>query len=520
MSVPRKTLHRVGAPPLRPSWQLRHICVAALCKIRVAALRHICVAVPRHICVAALLGSVAIGCSGGDESVETTAPTTIAPTTTVEPTTTTAVVPAPMFGDLTSPCGPAGESGVPTIAEGQNGAESLKLGVANDHGFAGAENPTIEMLDSARAFAAWCNAQGGIRGLPIEIIDLDAALTGVPLAVERACAEVFALVGGGWTLDDQMFPRFHECGLVSLPAFTTNAAAAMANGKVQSIPNPIDRDSTTWLRWIADSYRDAVDDVAIIHAELPAVSALAERLAAAMQLVDGFGEPVTIAYDPAGSTSWSDIVRELAAGKVTAVSFIGDPSQLVAFATAMNAANFVPAVVFGENNLMSPVVSEAVGAGSLANLRVRTIHAPLSEPETSPAISSYLDMMRTHSPNGRIAGLGLHSVSAMLLFATAANACLDSDNNVLERECILSAAKSTASWTAGGLHAATDPGENLPSRCTIIMGIDNGGWSRVFPLLGSSDDNANGWFCDDESIVPIEGDFGDTSSGVDPSRLN
>ena len=507
MSVLRKTLHRVG---LRPSWRLRHNCVAAL----------------RHICVAALLGSVTIGCSGGDESVETTVETTIATTTTVEPTTTTTVAPAPMFGDLTSPCGPAGESGVPTIAEGQNGAESLKLGVANDHGFAGAENPTIEMLDSARAFAAWCNAQGGIRGLPIEIIDLDAAVTGVPLAVERACAEVFALVGGGWTLDDQMFPRFHECGLVSLPAFTTTAAAAMGNGKIQSIPNPIDRDSTTWLRWIADSYRDAVDDVAIVHADLPAVSALADRLAAAMQLVDGFGEPVTVTYDPAitydpgGSTSWSDIVRELAAGKITAVSFIGDPSQLVAFATAMNAANFVPAVVFGENNLLSPVVSEAVGVGSLANLRVRTIHAPISEPETSPAVSSYLDMMRTHSPNGRIAGLGLHSVSAMLLFATAANACLDSDNNVLERECILSAAKGTTSWTAGGLHSATDPGGNLPSRCTIIMGIDNGGWSRVFPLLGSSDDNANGWFCDDESIVPIEGVFGDASSGVDPSRLN
>lgn len=496
MSVPRTTLHRVGVPPLRPSRRLRTTFVAAL------------------------VGSVAIGCSGSDESVETTVATTIATSSTVEPTTTTTIAPAPMFGDLPSPCGPADESGGPTIAEGQNGGESLKLGVANDHGFAGADNPTIEMLDSARAFAAWCNTQGGIQGLPVEIIDLDAAVTGVPLAMERACAEVFALVGGGWTLDDQMFPRFHECGLVSVPAFTATAAASMGNGKIQPIPNPIDRISTTWLRWIADSYRDAVDDVAIIHADLPSLGALADRLAAALKVVDGFGEPVSIAFDPAGTTSWSDIVRQLAADGISAVSFIGDPSQLVAFATAMTAANFVPGVVFGESNLMSPVVSESAEAASLANLRVHAIHAPLSESESSPAISSYLDMMRTHSPDGRVSGLGLNSVSAMLLFATAANACLDSGNDVLERECILAAAKGTASWTAGGLHAPTNPGENTPSGCTIVMGIDNGNWTRVFPLLGSSDDNAGGWFCDDEDVVSIEGEFGDTSGGFDPSRLN
>lgn len=499
MSVPRPTLHRVGIPPLRPSRRLRHLCVVALAS------------------------SVAIGCSGSDGSVDTiatTVATTMATTTTVEPTTTTAVAPAPMFGDLPTPCGPAESTGAPTIAEGQNGGESLKLGVAGDRGLAGSDDPTTDMLDSALAFAEWCNAQGGIRGLPVEIVDLDSAVTGVPLAVERACAEVFALVGGGWTLDDQMFPRFHECGLVSIPAFTVTASAAMGNGTIHPIPNPTDRFPTAWLRWIADTYRDDVDDVAIIHADLPGLGALAARLAAAMQVVDGFGQPVSIAYDPAGSTSWSDIVRQLAAEKISAVSFIGEPSHFVALATAMTAANFVPGVVFGESNLMSPVVSESAAAASLAHLRLHTIHAPLSESESSPAISSYLDMMRTHSPDGRVSGLGLNSVSAMLLFATAANSCLDTDNNVLERECVLTAAKGVTSWTAGGLHAATDPSTNSPSGCTIIVGIDDGTWTRVFPLLGSSDDNARGWFCDDENIVSIEGDFGDTSGGIDPSRLN
>lgn len=469
------------------------------------------------VALVAMIGSA--GCSASGDSAETT--TTSTTTTTVSPATTTTTSPLPepaMFGDLPSPCGPAGVSGVPTIAEGQNGTTAISLGVANDHGFPGADQPTVEMLDTARAFAAWCNDQGGIRGLPIEIVDLDAAVTGVPLAMERACAETFALVGGGWVSDDQMFPRFHECGLVSIPAYTTSAAATMANGKVQPIPTPIDRDSSTWLKWIADTNPSAVGKIAILTADVTTTRALADRLVAEMKLVGRFGEPALISFDPSGAADWTAIVRQLVDRKITAVSFIGDPAHLVAFATAMAASNYAPAVVFGEANLMSPVVAAA--AGSLANLRIRTIHVPLNESDTSPAMASFLEMMNEFAANGRVAGLGLNTASAMLLFATAANACLDSNGNVLERECVLARAKEITTWTAGGLHADTDPAGNSPATCTIVVGIDNGRWSRVFPLLGSSDDNAQGWFCDDESIVSVEGDFGDPSIGVDPSRLN
>lgn len=478
--------------------------------------------------ILAVLVSAVVGCSSDGDTVETTVPTTVASTTSAPPDT--AEVPtSPMFGDMASPCGPATNAGAPVVAEGQNGSSPLKLGVAGDHGYFGADDsqpatsPGVEMLDAARAFASWCNEQGGLRGLPIDIVDLDASLTNVPLAMEQACADVFALVGGGWALDEQMYPRFHECGMVSFPAFTVSAAASLANGKVQAVPAPIDREATNWLRWIEETYSDAADDIAIVHADLPATRVIAERLAATMQIVGGFGDPLLLAHEPSGTANWSDIVDQMQSANIRAVSFIGDPTHLVALQGAMGSAGFAPDVVFGESNLVSDVL---VTATPFDNLRIRSIHAPFTERDSAPGIGAYLEMMRVHGSSGgapsRTGSLGLFSTSALLLFVSAADTCLDLDANVLERECILAEAKKITAWTAGAAHAPTNPSSQSPTSCMVVLGIESGAWTRVFPVLGSDDDDSDGdgFSCDDESIVAVDGNFGDATAGIDSSRQN
>lgn len=423
-----------------------------------------------------------------------------------------------MFGTLASPCGPALAAGVPTFAEGQNAEDTLPLGVANDSGFEGAPGSGSDMLNAARAFAQWCNDQGGVRGLKIEIVDLDAGVSGVPLAMEKACAEVFALVGGGWTFDDQMYPRFHECGLASFPAFALTAAATKANGRAQAIPGPIDLESTTWLAWIEKTFPDAVDNVAIIHPDLMPTKTLADKMAAVMEVVGGFGEPLSISFDPSGPDDWASIVQRLDSENIRAVSFIGAPEHLVDLYSAMSAAGFVPDVVFADGNLVSDVVLDEIPAESLANLRVRSIHPPFTE--AVPALVSYAEMMATLDPPGPLGGLGVSTMSALLFFVTAANACLDLDGNVLERECALTQALMIASWTAGGLHAPTNPSLDAPTSCIVVLGTTAGTWSRVHPVRGSTDDSGEGFDCNDDGVVSIEGDFGDVSVGFDSTRLN
>ena len=52
------------------------------------------------------------------------------------------------------------------------------------------------------------------------------------------------------------------------------------------------------------------------------------------------------------------------------------------------------------------------------------------------------------------------------------------------------------------------------------MGVEDGKWTRIYPELGSADDNGGGWHCDSPGTVAIEGDFGDATSGIDPTREN
>jgi Periplasmic binding protein len=428
--------------------------------------------------------------------------------------TTTTEAPGVKFGTLDSPCGP----GEATIAEGQNGGDTLKLGTPTDHGYESSPGLTIEMLDAAQAFAGWCNEQGGIGGLQLEIVDLDGKLFQVPPAMEQACAETFAMVGGGWVFDDQMFPRFHECQMISFPSYTVTPTAAMANGKVQPIPNPSHVKPSSWLIWAKANYPTEIANTAIMYGDFLTTKVVADSLRATMDVVGGFTVNDTIPYSPAGEANWAPFAQRLKDQSISTLFFVGAPNNLVLLYKAMNEVGYVPALVLNDANFYDQTMV-ADGNGALAEgFKVRTAYAPFEEPDRFPGMQSYLDMMETYNPDGKIAGLGLQATSALLLFATAASSCLAANDNVLERECVLAEGLKITSWTGGGLHTETNPGGGRPPDCGIIMEIRDGAWQRLFPELDSADDNGDGWHCDPGSAVDITGDFGDVTKGVDPTR--
>ncbi|HLU42967.1 MAG TPA: hypothetical protein VKZ55_11240, partial [Microthrixaceae bacterium] len=104
-----------------------------------------------------------------------------------------------MWGDLESPCG----EGDARVAEGEGPAtDRLLLGVANDRNSDIRPGLNAEFWDAATAYAEWCNAQGGIEGLEIELVDLDGGVVAVEAAMTTACEGVFAMVGGGYAMDN------------------------------------------------------------------------------------------------------------------------------------------------------------------------------------------------------------------------------------------------------------------------------------------------------------------------------
>ena len=77
------------------------------------------------------------------------------------------------FGSIESPCGP-GDAKVKADQAGA-GADKLYIGVANDR--TSIRNGLLkELFDGATGFAKWCNEQGGVAGLPVEVVDMDGKL--------------------------------------------------------------------------------------------------------------------------------------------------------------------------------------------------------------------------------------------------------------------------------------------------------------------------------------------------------
>ena len=426
---------------------------------------------------------------------------------------------SPDFGSLEAPCGPG--DGDVSVDPDQNGgvSDAVRVAVASDKGFESNPGLNQELEDAAKAFVAWCNDQGGVQGLPLELIELDGAVFNAVAVIEEACEEVFAMVGGGLVFDAQVFPRFHECGMIDFAGFTVSIEKAMSNGMVQPLPNPSNRQPSGWYEWLRDTYPEEIERMAVLWGNAPSIETNAAQNLEVLEVVGGFTVVDEIVYNTIGESNWAPFAQRLRDNNVTAMTFVGQPANLVNLLRSMDEIGYRPPLIVQQTNFYDDVLTE--GAGPLADgIFVRTSYAPFEEPENFPAMAKYLAIMEEYNPGGKIAGLGVQGMSAYLLFVTAANACLET-TDVLERECVLEAGLNITSWDGGGLHAPGNPGENEPAACELIMVIEGGEFVRVFPELGSADDNGGGWHCaDNPGIADLQGDFGDTEAGRDPSRPN
>ncbi|HKY15014.1 MAG TPA: hypothetical protein VJM33_08825, partial [Microthrixaceae bacterium] len=184
---------------------------------------------------AALLTAFALaacGANGGD-TADDTSDDEVATTTTGSPSSDDATT----FGTMESPCGEdvGGTTVSVAVEEAGRGTDKLYIGVANDRTNEARPGLLAEMYDATVAFANWCNDQGGIGGLPLEVIDLDGQLTKVEKAMTTACTDTFAMVGGGFAQDNLVFTGkdgsdFHRCGMIAFAGFAVSTDFSEANG--------------------------------------------------------------------------------------------------------------------------------------------------------------------------------------------------------------------------------------------------------------------------------------------------
>lgn len=423
------------------------------------------------------------------------------------------------FGDLTGVCGP-GKDKIKSGEEGK-GADKLYIGVATDRSSTIRPGLNKEMWDASVAFTDWCNAAGGIGGLKIEPVELDAALLNVDKAMTEGCHSVFAMVGGGWAQDNLQFTGkadsdFHKCGLVDLPGYAVSPEKADSNGQVQAVPNPGTSVSNTWIRDYAKLYPKESKKVAIAYAELPALEIQKEKYAAALKDV-GLDLVAQIPYQAIGMSDWTPLAQQVIASGAGTLMWVGEAGNVTSALSKLNEQGWKGHALL-ETNMYDPLLfsqGNAAVDGSLVRL---TVH-PIEEADRWPAISQYLSMLRTYVPDAKAAPLGIQSMSAWLLFATSANACAKANGGVIDRTCILEQAAAQKDWTGGGLHAAQDPGrfdETTASACSMLLVVKDGKFERRFPKLDGPDDDGGGFHCLPNGVTKVPANAG--KGVVDPNR--
>jgi ABC-type branched-subunit amino acid transport system substrate-binding protein len=463
--------------------------------------------------IAATLAAVLVsGCgASGNEGV--------GPTDEASPTTADRGGGDGSFGTLSGLC----SEGDATIAadEAGRGTDKLYIGVATDRNAQIRPGLNKEMWDASIAFVEWCNEQGGIRGLQIEPVELDAAILEVERAMSTACRDVFAMVGGGMVQDNLQFSGkdgsdFHRCGLVDIPGYAVSPQKADSNGQVQPVPNSGTAVSTTWIRDYMELEPDAEGSVAIAYSDVPSLEIQKNKYEAALddvglELAGSFPYPVT------GLPDWTPLARSIIDSGASTLMFVGEPGNLSNLLSKLREQGWEGTPLLETNMYDARIFG--TGASAAEGALIRSYVYPFEEADERPATARYLGLLEQYAPGGAPSALGVLSMSAWLLFATAANACADANDGVISRNCLLEQAAEQSDWTGGGLHAPVDPapaGEATAPTCSMLLVARNGAFERFYPKVGGTGDDGDGFSCRDDGVARVPANEG--LGVVDPDR--
>lgn len=466
----------------------------------------------RLLTVLAVLVLTAAAC-GRDDGTATGGPAPTAPATTAGGsvttgggTTTAAPDQAPGladggFGDLGVVCSPG--DGDPAPIEGVPGIDgtTIHVGTIADPGFTGRPGLNQEMFDTSQAVVEWCNEHGGVRGYQIELTLRDAALTDYQQRIVEACAEDFALVGGGAVFDDTGQVDRLACGLPDVAGFLVSPTAADADLTLSSAPNPLDQYNVAEFVWAAEQFPEATSKVGVLTGAVPSTQIVRDRHLEAMRTLR-WDVVYNAEYNPLGESSWKPFAQAMADAGVELMVYIGEPQNFAALQKAAADIDFAPtAWLPGPNHYDQAYITTARNVAK--DTYTRTGFFPFERAEVNLATSQYLELMETYLPNGKYpALLGAQSLSSWMLFLTSVGRCVDAGS--LDRDCVYETGGQQQPWTGGGLHIPVDPTGEEASDCALILAASPEGWSVAEGL----EVDEHGYVCDPAFVVTQTGDYG------------
>ena len=407
------------------------------------------------------------------------------------------------FGTLASPCGKGEAKGA--TDQGVTD-DQIVIGYGDDAGFSVSPGLSHETSDAIKAMIAWCNDQGGINGRKIVGKYYDAAITDVVNAMTQACSQVFMLVGEAWALDSAQEETRLGCKLPAVPTYSVSPAFANAPLTYQAVPNPADVFPANNAPQVADLFPDQVKKATVMFGNFAATIDTKDKV---LQAFPRFGWKFLNCpqeYAINGEPDWKPFVQKLKSCGAEVVYYSGQAyPNMQNLLDDADQLGYHPVWLTDSNNYLQSFADwNADGNGD--KVYVRSAFVPFEEAKPGSAVQQYMDIVKGNG--GDISQLGEQATSSFLLWATAAKQCQD-----LTRTCVLDELAKIKKWDGGGLHAESNPGDNLPPKCSLLLKLDGTTWKQVVPKQAGEYD------CEANAAVKLRGRVVDQAK-LDANRVS
>ncbi|HXZ62556.1 MAG TPA: ABC transporter substrate-binding protein, partial [Acidimicrobiales bacterium] len=347
------------------------------------------------------------------------------------------------------------------------GPKTIGIAVFNDESNTVLPGLEREFVQFADAFAAWCNASGGINGRHIVIDSRDAALFNSAQVTNEACQSDFMAVGGGMVFDAPTVPVRVSCGLGQITGYTPSDAGSSAALQVNPSNTNPKYVTAGWFAALAKKYPEAVQKAALGAENNPNVLEPEHKYEYAAEAQGWKVEDFQII--PLSVTDWTPYIQDLQSKGIEAV-WPSDAGTITSYVQAMATAGYDPAFLILGVQFYAQSTIQAIAGLHLPPVYVETSWWPFELASQNPSTEQLVQVMHTYAKGDTVDFDDEEAAESWLLWAKAASDC-GSDLTV---SCVLDGAASQPNWSAGGIEAPvthlTMSDENpVPSPCFALL---------------------------------------------------
>jgi len=398
----------------------------------------------------------------------------------------------PLVGKVCGP-GPGGASSVRGV-----GDKSIDIAVFNDAANTIDPGLEIEFLQTAQAFADWCNASGGIDGRKIVVHNRDAALFNAAQVTSEACQTDFMSVGGGMALDAPAVPVREKCGLGQISAYVVAPSSIDAPLQVNPEGTNNNYESAGYYGALAKAYPKAVKKAALGAQNDPGVVNSYRKFEAAAE-AQGW-KFLLFQIPPLSVPDWTPYIQQLQTKGVEALQPAED-SNVTPYVQAMNTSGYNPTFMLLGTQFYNKQTLQAAASSKFPTTYVYTQFWPFQLASKSPGLTQLLAIMHKYASGDTVDFNDEIAVDSWVLWAKSATAC----GSHLTVACVLAHASTEKNWSAGDIAApvkqlAMSDDNPLPSACFALLKIS--GDKYVYDKSVTDPDNSV-WNCNPKGVVKM-----------------